>query len=270
MFDITSSKLLILGIVALLVIGPKDLPALLRTIGKYMGIIKRHAAEFRAQFDEAMRESELEQREAERDRHGGDRLVDAGGDRGIRLVDLEDSGRAGRCLDQDRNIRLERLHVLARAPLVVESGDALRHPAGEGSLQLARVADALADERVIRGVGDNPARAPEHHSQYRSDQLALECGVELGPALRAHGPGEVGVGERRRQPVSDIRGVSCDDAAAPLLGLAPDDPEDGDPRECERDRAVDGETQDEAGRPPRRRRRRNGHATGYRCGETLA
>ena len=59
MFDITSSKLLLLGIVALLVIGPKDLPALLRTVGKYMGIIKRQAAEFRAQFDEAMRESEL-------------------------------------------------------------------------------------------------------------------------------------------------------------------------------------------------------------------
>src|SRR5499427_3354871 len=59
MFDLTSSKLLILGIVALLVIGPKDLPALLRTIGKYVGIIKRQAAEFRAQFDEAMRESEL-------------------------------------------------------------------------------------------------------------------------------------------------------------------------------------------------------------------
>src|SRR5215468_5138668 len=59
MFDFTSSKLLILGIVALLVIGPKDLPGLLRTIGKYVGMIKRQAAEFRAQFDEAMRESEL-------------------------------------------------------------------------------------------------------------------------------------------------------------------------------------------------------------------
>jgi sec-independent protein translocase protein TatB len=59
MFDFASSKLLILGIVALLVVGPKDLPALLRTIGKYVGIIKRQAAEFRAQFDEAMRESEL-------------------------------------------------------------------------------------------------------------------------------------------------------------------------------------------------------------------
>src|SRR6516162_9297275 len=61
MFDLTSSKLLILGIVALLVIGPKDLPALLRTIGKYVGIIRRQAAEFRAQFEEAMRETELEQ-----------------------------------------------------------------------------------------------------------------------------------------------------------------------------------------------------------------
>ena len=59
MFDITSSKLLLLGIVALIVIGPKDLPVLLRTIGKYVGIIKRHAADFRAQFDEAVRESEL-------------------------------------------------------------------------------------------------------------------------------------------------------------------------------------------------------------------
>ncbi len=68
MFDITSSKLLILGIVALLVIGPKDLPALLRTIGKYMGIIKRQAAEFRAQFDEAMRETELDQMKAEVER----------------------------------------------------------------------------------------------------------------------------------------------------------------------------------------------------------
>ncbi len=61
MFDITSSKLLILAIVALLVVGPKDLPILLRTLGKYMGVIRRQAAEFRAQFDEAVRETELEE-----------------------------------------------------------------------------------------------------------------------------------------------------------------------------------------------------------------
>lgn len=61
MFDITSSKLFLLAIVALLVIGPKDFPVLLRTIGKYVGIIRGHAREFRAQFDEAMRETELAQ-----------------------------------------------------------------------------------------------------------------------------------------------------------------------------------------------------------------
>jgi sec-independent protein translocase protein TatB len=59
MFDLSSSKLLILGIVALLVVGPKDLPILLRTIGKYVAMIRRQATEFRTQFDDAMRESEL-------------------------------------------------------------------------------------------------------------------------------------------------------------------------------------------------------------------
>ena len=59
MFDLTSSKMLLLAVIALLVVGPKDLPVLLRSIGRYVGMIKRQAAEFRAQFDEAMKESEL-------------------------------------------------------------------------------------------------------------------------------------------------------------------------------------------------------------------
>jgi len=61
MFDIGWSELLIIGVVALLVVGPKELPALLRTIGRYMGMVKRQANEFRAQFDEAMRETEFDQ-----------------------------------------------------------------------------------------------------------------------------------------------------------------------------------------------------------------
>jgi sec-independent protein translocase protein TatB len=72
MFDITSSKLLLLGIVALLVIGPKDLPGLLRTLGKYVGIIRRHANDFRAQFEEAIRESDLDQLKKEVETIGSD------------------------------------------------------------------------------------------------------------------------------------------------------------------------------------------------------
>lgn len=61
MFDIAWQEILVIGIVALIVVGPKELPGLLRTVGKYIGVIKRQAAEFRAQFDEAMRETELDQ-----------------------------------------------------------------------------------------------------------------------------------------------------------------------------------------------------------------
>jgi sec-independent protein translocase protein TatB len=42
------------------VVGPKELPVLLRTIGKYVAMIRRQANEFKAQFDEAMRETELD------------------------------------------------------------------------------------------------------------------------------------------------------------------------------------------------------------------
>ena len=61
MFDIGGGELLVIGIVALVVIGPKELPALLRTVGNAMGKVRRMAAEFRGQFDDAMREAELDQ-----------------------------------------------------------------------------------------------------------------------------------------------------------------------------------------------------------------
>ena len=59
MFDIGMWELMVIGIVMLLVVGPKELPGMLRTIGKYAGMLKRQASEFRAQFDEAIRESEF-------------------------------------------------------------------------------------------------------------------------------------------------------------------------------------------------------------------
>ena len=59
MFDISWGKLVIIGVVALLVIGPKELPAVLRMLGQYMGKMRRMASEFQGQFQEAMREAEM-------------------------------------------------------------------------------------------------------------------------------------------------------------------------------------------------------------------
>jgi sec-independent protein translocase protein TatB len=59
MFDIGWSELVVIAVVALIVIGPKELPGVLRTLSQYMGKIRRMAAEFQGQFQEAMREAEM-------------------------------------------------------------------------------------------------------------------------------------------------------------------------------------------------------------------
>lgn len=59
MFDIASSELLLVALVALLVIGPKDLPRVLRHVGNWVGKARGVAAQFRSGFDEMVRESEL-------------------------------------------------------------------------------------------------------------------------------------------------------------------------------------------------------------------
>src|SRR5271163_805897 len=60
MFDLDISKMIIVGIVALAVIPPKDLPRVMRTVGQTVGKMRRMASEFQGQFMEAMREVERE------------------------------------------------------------------------------------------------------------------------------------------------------------------------------------------------------------------
>ena len=59
MFDIGWGEILVIGIVALVVIGPKELPGVVRTLGQTMAKLRRMAADFQNQFNEAMREGEL-------------------------------------------------------------------------------------------------------------------------------------------------------------------------------------------------------------------
>lgn len=61
MFDIGWSELLLVVVVAILVVGPKDLPRLMRTFGHYVGKLKRAAAEFQNQLNEAVAEDEIKE-----------------------------------------------------------------------------------------------------------------------------------------------------------------------------------------------------------------
>jgi sec-independent protein translocase protein TatB len=59
MFDIGWSELLVIIVVAIVVVGPKELPRLMGTFGRYAGKLRRAAADFQRQFDEAMRDTEV-------------------------------------------------------------------------------------------------------------------------------------------------------------------------------------------------------------------
>ena len=59
MFDIGWSEFALIAVVALIAIGPKELPGVLRMVGQWMGKARKMAAEFQGQFQEAMREAEM-------------------------------------------------------------------------------------------------------------------------------------------------------------------------------------------------------------------
>ena len=59
MFDIGWSELVVIAVVALIAIGPKELPGVLRSVGQWIGKARKMAAEFQGQFQEAMREAEM-------------------------------------------------------------------------------------------------------------------------------------------------------------------------------------------------------------------
>jgi sec-independent protein translocase protein TatB len=65
MFDFDAGKLIIIGIVALIVIGPKELPRVMRQVGQAVAKLRGLGAEFQAQFMEAIREADAEEMRAE-------------------------------------------------------------------------------------------------------------------------------------------------------------------------------------------------------------
>lgn len=63
MFDIAPSEFMLFALVALIVIGPKDLPKAMRVVGRFVGKARGMASQFRSGFDAMVREAELEEME---------------------------------------------------------------------------------------------------------------------------------------------------------------------------------------------------------------
>jgi len=94
MFDIGASELLLTVIVAIVVIGPKDLPLALRTAGRWIGKVRRISGHFRAGVETMIREAEMAEMEKEwKERNArimaGEHSGDLSGDPGAQMVPLD-------------------------------------------------------------------------------------------------------------------------------------------------------------------------------------
>jgi sec-independent protein translocase protein TatB len=162
MFDISWTEFLLIGIVALIVIGPKELPGVMRTMGQWTRKLRSMASDFQHQFQEAMREAEMTDLKKQVDDMAHD-IKNYDPLQGVR-TDVEAIGRD------------------------VESSLAAPAPAAEPSLPEATA--QLADSNVI-GTATGPV-APE-----AAEQSAAEL-----PAAAAAPGGESTVAAAATAPVA--------------------------------------------------------------------
>lgn len=129
MFDFGWSELVLILVVALVVIGPKDLPVALRTVGQWVGRARRLAREFQSSIDDVIRESELQDLRKQVDKAA--------------RTDVKDS--VLKAVDPDGEIKE------AFAPLEVSSPDEVTKDARPGDGPQKGQASENAGARVRRG-----------------------------------------------------------------------------------------------------------------------
>ncbi|MEM9224069.1 MAG: Sec-independent protein translocase protein TatB [Pseudomonadota bacterium] len=139
MFDIAWTEILLVAVIAILVVGPKELPGMLRAFGKTFGQVRRTAREFQSTFNDALREAE---RQASLDDVKKD--LDA-----VRSIDPTKDVRKG--LMQAQNALKETVTDEAKPKPAVASVDEEKAPRTE--------AVASADETTTGDVG--PMEAPQ-------------------------------------------------------------------------------------------------------------
>ncbi len=150
MFEISWSELLILGVVTLLLVGPKDLPQFLRMIGRHLAVVRSHANEFRAVFDQAMKEAELDSLQKDiRDIRDG---VKGSLDEATRSVD---DAKAAMRVDLNTNKAVERGGPTAPSQTPTEAAEAAK--SGEGAPSFEAEPTAVPDT-TVRSDTVHPAK----------------------------------------------------------------------------------------------------------------
>lgn len=169
MFDFDAGKFIIIGIVALIVIGPKELPRVMRQVGQAAAKMRRMAAEFRGQFMDAMREAGVDDIKAD-------------------VAKLAESAKADAGIDPLAEIKTELTQALDAAgkpaPLPVAGAPTIAAPhnaeSSLNSIALPRLPETPEEgaEAGAAALGQVPPAAGAIDAEMRAlaDALAAEMG----------------------------------------------------------------------------------------------
>jgi sec-independent protein translocase protein TatB len=162
MFDISWTEFMLIGVVALIVIGPKELPGVLRTLGQWTRKVRGMATEFQNQFQEAMREAEMADLKKQVDDMAKD-LKDFDPLKGVR-TDVETAGRDIENSFKDKPAALPAAsEPTASEPVALERpSDAPAAAPDAAALSAAAVPGAPIERSELESVGAQaPAPSPE-------------------------------------------------------------------------------------------------------------
>jgi sec-independent protein translocase protein TatB len=172
MFDISWTEFLLIGVVALIVIGPKELPSVLRTLGQWTRKVRSMAADFQGQFQEAMREAEMADLKKQvddvaRDIKNYDPLKDVRADVEATGKDIQASLEKPALMTSASEVNGQDVGVAATGPVAPEAAEKsapeLPAPAASAEPGASDAVAAATGPVVPQSTDDTAATAPENH-----------------------------------------------------------------------------------------------------------
>jgi sec-independent protein translocase protein TatB len=165
MFDFDAGKLLIIGVVALVVIPPKDLPSVMRQVGQAIGKLRRMAADFQSQFMDAINEAEIDAIRKD-------------------VTKLADSTKLDLNFDPVATVRDEIKGALGEGTLAAGAAGT-----AESAIADAQLSTVAADEAAAAGIAPFAPPQPSQNGEAAPaaiPHLAAENGVPASSAQPPH------------------------------------------------------------------------------------
>lgn len=214
MLDIGWSEMLIVAVVALLVIGPKDLPKVLHTIGRYVGKVRSIAREFQDSIDDAVRDTELADVKKQIDKAGSFNLkksVTEAVDPDGKIAEATDMSALNKKFSFGDTSKKKEIEAEDEAEVAEAETPAIEAPQEESvapAPKAAEVAEAPDDEPAPAPAAEpEPAPAPEPAAQPKTPASLAAGAMAAAEALKKVKAAEAAAQAETTEPKPESTGA---------------------------------------------------------------